>query len=287
MHIAVLLTCFNRKDKTIASLKHLETALLNSSDNIKTSIYLTDDGSTDGTGDAVREKFPNTTVLNGNGSLFWAGGMRNSWSEALKEKYDFYLLLNDDTNVFPNLFDDLIFTDNFCKTNYNQRGIYIGSTLNKDTRKISYGGFVFINRFLGTAKKLIPNGKTPQECELGNANIKFVHSSVVDKIGILHKSYVHGLADFDYTLMAKKNGIPVLIMPNFLGECEDDHTNPYHTFHQLTIKKRIALLNSPLGLDFKSNLQYMKRNFPLRYPLIYMAYWFKILFPKTYAKRFR
>lgn len=286
MQIAVLLTCFNRKEKTLTSLKHLEQAVHHVKGEIKISIYLTDDGSTDGTGDAVLEHYPETIVLNGNGQLYWAGGMRNSWNAALSEKYDFYFLLNDDTNVYPNLFKDFKKTNDYCKEKYNQQGIYIGSTIDKDSKLISYGGHVFVNRFLGTAKKLIPNGKSPQECELGNANIKFVHKTVVDKIGILHKSYVHSLADFDYTLTAKKNGIPVLVMPNYLGDCVDDHKNPYDTFHELSIGKRKNLMDSPLGLDFKSNLQYMKRNFPLRLPMVYLAYWFKIFFPKTYAKRF-
>ena len=98
--LAVLLTCFNRKDKTIASLTALYKAFHESSDGWDMSVYLTDDGSTDGTSDAVSKNFPQVRVLKGDGALYWAGGMRNSWSEALKEDYDAYLLLNDDTNVY-------------------------------------------------------------------------------------------------------------------------------------------------------------------------------------------
>jgi len=286
MRIAVLLTCFNRKAKTLESLSSVHKALEETSETITLDIYLTDDGSTDGTSEAVKAAYPQVNILQGTGSLYWAGGMRNSWTEALKKEYDFYFLLNDDTNVYPNLFNEFINTEAYCLKNYQQQGIYIGSTLDQLSQKISYGGNVFINKFLGTAKKVMPNQESPQDCELGNANIMFVHSSVVDKIGILHESFLHGLADFDYTLMAIKKDIPVLIMPNYIGECTNDNKNPYDTFHTLSLKKRIEVLNSPIGLDFKSNLKYMQRNFPLRFPMVYFAGWFKVVFPKVYRRRF-
>ena len=51
--VAVLLTCFNRKEKTLASLVRLFEAKEAYNSNLNLSIFLTDDGSTDGTGDAV------------------------------------------------------------------------------------------------------------------------------------------------------------------------------------------------------------------------------------------
>lgn len=104
MKIAVLLTCFNRKIKTLSCLQSLYHALEvynNKYENkIDLSIYLTDDGCTDGTGNAVRENFidKNITILQGTGNLFWAGGMCLAWNTALRynKGWDFYLLLNDD-----------------------------------------------------------------------------------------------------------------------------------------------------------------------------------------------
>ena len=69
MKIAVLLTCFNRKDKTLSCLTSLYQALCiynnKVEDKVELSIYLTDDGCTDGTGDAVRDNFSdkNITIL--------------------------------------------------------------------------------------------------------------------------------------------------------------------------------------------------------------------------------
>lgn len=281
--IAVLLTCFNRKEKTMEALEYMYNAFNSIENSISINVYLTDDGSTDGTGDAVRLKYPEIKVLPGNGHLYWAGGMRNSWNEALKNKYDAYLLLNDDTFTYDILFKELFETHNYCIETFGKTGIYIGSNINPKTKKLSYGGSVFTNKFLGKYVKLVPNNNTPQKCELGNANIMLVTKEVIEKIGILNSGFVHGLADFDYTMMAVKNKIPVLITPNYLGECLNENRNPYVDFHDLNLKKRIQVLKSPVGLDFKSNLLYNRRNFPFRYPIVFVVGWLKVLLPKVYS----
>ena len=284
-HIAVLLTCFNRKIKTLDALNSLFTAYNLVKESITLDVYLTDDGSTDGTGEAVRKNYPQVNVLKGNGELYWAGGMRNSWNAALKGHFDAYLLLNDDTETYITLFQELMSTHSYCMETYGQGGIYVGSTLDGITNKISYGGSVFTNKFLARYIRIVPNGKSPQPCELGNANIMLVHKDAVAKIGILSKGFYHGLADFDYTLKAKKANIPVLITANVLGICTNDHSDPYKTFHRLPLKERIKKLYNPAGLDFRSNLQYMKRNFCYRLPLVFLTGWLKVFFPKFYYNK--
>jgi GT2 family glycosyltransferase len=285
-NFAALLTCFNRKDKTISALTFLKKAYDCSDSNWKMTVYLTDDGSTDGTSEAVREVFPEIKILKGTGELYWSGGMRNSWSEALKNKYDAYLLLNDDSNVHDILFESINKTNDYCLATYEQVGVYIGATVDSNTKKLSYGGAVFKNRFMATMQKLPINNEAPQKCELGNANIMWVPKAVVDKIGILSEGYVHGMADFDYSLKALKKNIPILIMPGVAGECINDHSNPYLKFMKLDFKDRIKMLYNPIGLDFKSQVHHMKKHFPLRFPLFYLAGWFKVFFPKLYFNLF-
>jgi len=280
--IAVLLTCFNRKQKTISALTHLYTAKKAHTD-IELSVYLTDDGSTDGTGDAVRSAFPEIKVLEGNGDLFWAGGMRNSWKEATHGTYDAFLLLNDDTNVYPNLFDQLLITHQECIKSYGSSGIYIGSTKEPETNAYTYGGAVFLNRFLFKYKFLHPSGSV-QPCELGNANIMLVTNDVVNEIGLLSEGYRHGVADYDYTLKALNKKLPILIAPEYCGTCSHDHTDVYESFPKKTFKERLKILKHPLGLDFHSNLLLMRRHFPIRVPGVIFAAALKLFFPNLYVK---
>lgn len=281
--IAVLLTCFNRKDKTLTALDYLMQAYQTVSDKISLKIYLTDDGSTDGTSDAVKAKYPEITILQGTGSLYWAGGMRNSWSEALKGEYDAYLLLNDDTNLFSEVFSQLLEAHHYCLEKYDTGGVYIGSTKDTQTQNISYGGAKLTNKFLFKYHLLPPNGEF-QKCELGNANIMLVTKEAVSKIGILSEGYTHGVADYDYTLKAVSKNIPVLITKDYCGTCTDDHADVYLTFEKTTFKERLAILKNPLKLDFKSNFNLMLRHFPLRAPFVLFSALMKLLFPNLYTK---
>ncbi len=63
--IAVLLTCHNRRAETLRCLE----ALLAQDAGASLRVFLVDDGSTDGTGEAVRVSFPQVNVVQGDGSL--------------------------------------------------------------------------------------------------------------------------------------------------------------------------------------------------------------------------
>lgn len=294
MKIAALLTCFNRKDKTLSCLTSLYQALetYNSKveDNINLSVYLTDDGCTDGTGDAVRCNFSDKdiTILQGTGNLYWAGGMRFAWNEALKKhnEWAFYLLLNDDTDLLENLFEELLNTHKYCIDNYKQAGVYSGITSSKsDHNKMTYGGDVWKNKFLGTSVRLKPNGK-PQMCDITNANILLVSKEVVDKIGIFWDGYIHGKADNDYSNTARRKKIPVLLTANFCGRCDNDHKGSKEiadAVKKMSLSERKNYFSHPIRSN-KDYLKYIRRNMPLRYPMVCLGRMLNVYFPKFYYK---
>lgn len=85
--IAVLLTCHNRREKTLTCLQSLYECQL--PDNFDLDVTLVDDGSTDDTTRSVKENFPNITIIHGNGHLFWNRGMYLAWNNASKKKMTF------------------------------------------------------------------------------------------------------------------------------------------------------------------------------------------------------
>ena len=93
-YIAILLTCHNRRQKTLEGLRRL--ALCELPDGVTTRVIVVDDGSTDGTSDALAREFPSATVIQGDGLLFWNGGMRRAMQVALQSECDYMLWLNDD-----------------------------------------------------------------------------------------------------------------------------------------------------------------------------------------------
>ena len=287
MRIAVLMTVYNRKAKTLRCLETLCGTLAPHEGQFQVAVYLTDDGCTDGTADAIRGKeFPVPVhILQGDGNLFWNGGMINSWKAALRDGgWDGYLWLNDDIEVLPEFWDDLLFADAFSREKYGKGGVYVGSTKDADTDAFTYGGFVYTNKLTLKDKFIYPDGETCQECEAGHGNITYVSEEVVKSQGIFCEEYIHGGTDHDYTYLAHKAGFPVLVLPHYSAACKNDHPKDGNrsNFFKMSLKGRLEYLQSPRGLNLHNALLFSKRCFPWRYPLIWMTGYFKALFPKTY-----
>lgn len=283
--IAILLTCHNRKEKTINCLNSFYRPV--EFTNIKTNfdIFLVDDGSTDGTTEEISKDFPQINIIKGSGELFWSGGMRLAWETALKQNkdYDAFLLLNDDVILTENFYTQLILTHDYCLKNYTQSGIYVCSTKDITTSKISYGGKLITHRGVKIKSNPVEPTNTPTPCTMANANILMVTKSVVEKIGIIDDRYIHQFGDYDYTLVASKNGIPVLVCPGFGGYCSDDHGNSWLQPNS-SLKKRINFLYSPLGLSYKEQIYYLKKNFKYQFPYYFTMLWLKTFFPLLWEK---
>ncbi len=292
--IAAILTVFNRKQKTLSCLEHLFAALDNYNNQdakegaVQLTIFLTDDGSTDDTAEAIRVALPEQDIhiIQGTGNLFWAGGMRYAWEEALKnnQKWDYFLLLNDDTTPHKNMFEELFEADDYCKKHYKRKGIYSGIIcMPGNPSTITYGGSVFANKTKGRQIMLQPTG-VPQQADMTNANILLIHHSVVDEIGIFHRAFQHGCADYDYSMQAVKSGIPVLVTSYICGECEHDHDTQKEEIMRLinmSLRERIRYVKSPVHSD-SDYLLFVRRNLLLRFPQSIIMRTFRVFFPKIY-----
>ncbi|HZH95565.1 MAG TPA: glycosyltransferase [Flavisolibacter sp.] len=270
MKIAVLLTTFNRKQKTLSCLESLAGQQL--PHGVELEVFMTDDASKDGTAAAVKESYPATHVFNGTGFLYWAGGMRATWREAIQSDPDYYLLVNDDTLLVENAVSILL---------YSEEGklpaICIGSTCDDFTGELSYGGWK-VTRPKHWESSRVYSATNYMDCDFGNANIMLVSKDVVGKIGILADHFTHSLADYDYTLRAKAAGFKVEVAPGFLGSCVDDHGRNWKSANT-TLKERISYLKSPKGLAYKEYLRFIKDHFPASYASSFVKLWMKTFFP--------
>lgn len=276
-NIAVLLTCHNRKTKTIACLSSLFRASIPLEYQI--DIFLTDDGSTDGTGNAVKELFPQIHVVRGNGNLFWAGGMRLAWETAMQEKsYDAYLLINDDVELYTGFFMNLLEAEAYSLAQTGKAGIYSGATVDEKSERVTYGGSRIKDNKVVVRMQMLAPREQPQKCEITNANVLWISKEVVDKIGIFDSRFTHGIADYDYSLQAYKKKIPVLLAPEICGLCSDDHGKNWRD-NRYPLKERIAYLKSPKGLAYDEYMYYIGKHFPMFLPYSFVMLWMKTLFP--------
>ncbi len=289
--IAAILTVHNRREKSLACLKHLLAAtdtFNQKGKKIEMSVFLTDDGCTDGTATAVRQTFAESDIhiLQGDGNLFWAGGMRYAWQAAIDSgtSWDYFLLLNDDTNVRENLFTELLEADDYGLSVKGKRGISTGITCQPGNEElITYGGFNYANWTKGRRVTAKPTGK-PQQVDLVSGNILFVHKDVVNSIGILYEGFRHDLADHDYNLTAKRHHFPVVATAHICGECADDHDSNKDEILRLksmTLKERKKYLSSVTHSDH-DYLLLIRRKLPLRYPMTLVVRTIRLYCPSVY-----
>lgn len=276
MKIAVLVTVFNRKYTTVSFLNDL----FNQEDIARHSIdiYIVDGGSSDGTVESVKSKFPFVNIVAENG-LYWAGGMRKAWSIAIEQEkdYDLYWLANDDTHLFCHALKEGVEAHEYSLKTFNKGGVYIESTISPTKNTFSYGGRKLYKQNKSKCHIVFPNN-TYQKVELGNANSMFVSKDVFNSIGGFCDYCTHGIADYDYSMRTVRAGFPCFITPTYCGECEDDHGNNWKSGN-VNLKERIKYLYSPKGLAYKEYLHYIKLFFPQEYFSAALKLWLKTLFP--------
>lgn len=270
--IAILLTVFNRKRETLICLQNLFKQEL--PDNLHFEIYLTNDGCTDGTPEAVKLGFPNVHIINGDGNLFWNRGMYTAWKEAARKDYDYYLWLNDDTFVYSNMLSSLL----KVSIERQDKAIIVGATRSLNHSIPTYGGR------LANGKIPVPDGK-PIEVGYFNGNIVLIPRFVYQKLGNLDYYFTHSKGDFDYGLRAKKSGIEMFQVGEYLGECDlhetiDKWCNPAVSFRQ-----RWKMLHRPNGMPPKETLHFEKRHYGLGSATFhYCTIYLRCLFPTIWIR---
>jgi glycosyltransferase involved in cell wall biosynthesis len=163
-----------------------------------------DDGSTDGTGDAVRLEFPDLEVLRGNGNLFWTGATELGMRRAVERGAEFVFWLNDDCEPQPGALAALLATAR------ERHAVAGGVCALPRSGQAVYGGFKRGRReleFISAA----PGDVTA--CDALNGNLVCVPRAVIDAIGFPDgRRLPHASGDTDYTLRATERGHEVLLV---------------------------------------------------------------------------
>lgn len=248
--IAALLTVHNRKDKTIQCLHNLFVQQgLN--EDYSVAVFLTDDGCTDGTAEAVAELYPQVNVVKGDGSLFWNRGMYTAWNEAAKQTFDYFLWLNDDTNLYGDTILKLLINSD----KKHNASIILGSTCALgDKKRITYGGLDKNRQTVYSDSEFLP-------CFFMHGNIVLIPKLVFDKVGFNDPHYRHSLGDHDYGLMAQKKGFTVLVSPGVYGECDAHEAISKWKNPALPLRERWSAFFKPTGQNPFEYFYFRKKHF--------------------------
>jgi GT2 family glycosyltransferase len=215
--IAVLMTCHNRKVTTLKCLGGLTEHALPS--GYRLAIHLVDDGSTDGTADAIASEYPDVHLIRADGSLFWSGGMYLAWRHAAGSDPEFYLWMNDDTYLLPGAVKNLVHTWSEYAAVGRDRCIVVASCYDPQTGKHSYGGEMIRGAHPARPIPVHPDPHVARECATFNGNCVLVPRATFQVLGFMRR-FSHSMSDTDYGLYASRCGIPVVVAPGYCAECE-------------------------------------------------------------------
>lgn len=273
--ICALLTCFNRRDKTLECLRAL--AVSSGLQQVALSAVLVDDGSTDGTAEAVRAEFAWVEVVRTSEPLFWCRGMHLAFETALQSGFDHYLWLNDDTVLKPDAVARLLKCELRLRASTDAPVIVVGSTVDPISGDCTYGGERWVSRWGSFRCERIAPANTPQRCDTLTGNIVLVPAGVAQRVGNFDPSFEHAMGDTDYGLRAHRLGVELWVAPQFHGTCANNPVAGTYMDPSLPLAARWRYMLDRKGLPWRSWLIFSRRHMGVMWPLWFAWPYAKLL----------
>lgn len=282
IRIAVLMTCHNRRDTTLSSLTALTENTLQ--DGVSIYVILVDDGSTDGTADAITQLFPFVKILEADGNLYWNRGMHKAFSYASEIGFDFYLWLNDDTHLYQDAINNMLKAYKTVYAIEKCNSIIVGTTQDAKTGVLTYGGLESKSRMRPFQFTHVVPRSVPVDCKTMNGNCVLLPKMIANAVGNLDPRYVHALGDIDYGLRARKLGFKIKVAPGYIGTCDRNGTTGTFKDQALPIFSRLKRILGPKGLPPGPFLVFTRKHggvlWLMRWVWPYMALVFSVIRPR-------
>ena len=223
VRVAAIIPVYNRRETTLQALRSLSRI---DRTGVDLRIFIVDDGSKDGTAQAIEKDFPEVVLVHGDGNLHYAGGTNAGMVAAKDWNPDHYLLMNDDS----------VFHDQFLlrllETTRNAPRSIVGALLllwDQPHRvfqvgprwSISEGGWVIPENL--TAFNV---GDEPFDVECLVGNCTLVPAGAVAECGLMDaQRFPHGWGDAQYFIRLRNAGWRLMVNPRAYVWCEPN-TNP-------------------------------------------------------------
>ncbi|MFH1457239.1 MAG: glycosyltransferase family 2 protein [Patescibacteria group bacterium] len=217
--IFILIPVHNRIQATLECLK-----CINNQTYKNFNIIIIDDGSTDNTKSIIKEKYPDVTILKGDGNLWWTGAMYKGVKYILEraKNDDFILSINNDVIFDKNYLEILYNTSlkhkralvgSICKDLKDKKTV-LDSGININWKKYSYFQTQY-NESLDT---------TTQIDTISGRGV-LIPIEVFKKIGnYLKNKLPHYIADYEFGFRAKTAGFPLVMSYKAIVYSEKEFT---------------------------------------------------------------
>ena len=251
IRVEIVAPVHNRKALTLLCLQSL---LRINSNGLDVGIVIVDDGSTDGTSDAIREQFPDVDIVNGDGELWFTEGTNVGVRRALERDPKYILLMNDDQ-----VFDDDFLVTLVETAERNPRSV-VGSLLllwdmPHKVFQIApvwstwHGGW---RHWQSQTVWTVP--EKPWKVDLIVGNCLLVPAEAMRECGLMNSKRYPNFGDAEYTPRLRKAGWKLIIDPRSRVFCQPN-TSPGRIRNM-----GFAKLFNALFVDLKS-FQSLRRRF--------------------------
>jgi GT2 family glycosyltransferase len=210
-HVMFVVVNWNQRQLTLDCLRSLYAQ-----DYPTWGVVVVDNGSQDGTSDAVRNRFPMAIVEEAGANLGIAAGNNLGIRRALAEKPDYLFLLNNDTIVAPDMLAHLVTTAE-SSPNIGMTGPTMLYFDQPDTIWCTGGR---VHKWTGGTTRLGANhplssvsAAQPQEVEFTASCAVCIKSAVIAEVGVMDERYFMYYDETDWFARAASKGWRTLYVP--------------------------------------------------------------------------
>lgn len=197
----IVIPVHNRRSTTLSCLQNLRQ----NGDLARYQVVVIDDGSTDGTGEAIAAEYPEAIVLPGNGQLWWTGTIALGMRYAYDRGGEFFVWLNDDCQPEPGTIADLV---QICQQD-SLSIVGCQGVAKEQPQEIRFGGK--IKTWRGYLLRVVEAGQLAP-CDLLCGNLVCMSRTVVERVGYpdaIATPHYHG--DSLFSIRAQKAGCKLLL----------------------------------------------------------------------------
>ena len=260
--VALLIPVFNNIEFTRSCLKKLDALLSNNPmEHLDYSVIVIDDGSTDGSSEWIRAKFPDVILLRGDGNLWWSGGINMGAAYAVEQgDFSYVMLWNND--ILP---ADDYFTALDALVPHISENTIVGSkiySLGEEKMVWSFGGH-FNPRsgkmfMLGYEEEDGDKFAAPAPADWLPGMGTLVPLEVIQKIGYwdaLNFPQYHG--DSDFTYRARLAGFELWVYPQLKIWNNRENTGLKHegSYEKL----RLLFTDTRSNFNWKMNMRFYRK----------------------------